>query len=173
MLDRPLTAVPFEQGKPWFCSMPIGKNYLSSMFKDMCAEAGVSGRKTNHSLRATGASELFEAGVPEKIIKERTGHWSLKALRLYERTTKDRHQAVSVVLSSSQKTSFQETLTDCNQSASCSRATPNNVFQNCNVQVYQAPVTYVQPPRKPTQTIAVDAELDSLLDFITEYMLHV
>ncbi len=67
------------------------------MFKDMCAEAGVSGHKTNHSLRATGASELFEAGVPEKIIKERTGHRSLEALCLYERTTRDQHQAVSVI----------------------------------------------------------------------------
>ena len=54
------------------------------MFKDMCSEAHISGHKTNHSLRATGASELFEAGVPEKIIKERTGHRSLEALRLYE-----------------------------------------------------------------------------------------
>ena len=95
---RPLSAVPFGQEKPWFCSMQIGKNYLSSMFKDMCAEASVSGHKTNHSVRATGASELFEAGVPEKIIKERTGHRSLEALHLYERTTKKQHQAVSVVL---------------------------------------------------------------------------
>ena len=43
------------------------------MSKDMCQVAGIEGHKTNHSLRATGASELFEAGVPEKIIKERTG----------------------------------------------------------------------------------------------------
>ena len=44
------------------------------MLKDMCFEAGIAGHKTNHSLRVTGASELFQAGVLEKIIKERTGH---------------------------------------------------------------------------------------------------
>lgn len=175
---RPLIAVPFDQKKPWFYSMPIGKNSLNSMFKDMCAEAGVSGHKTNHSLRATGASELFEAGVPEKIIKERTGHRSLEALRLYERTTRDQHQAVSVILSSSQKTSFKDALTstaltstDSNQGASSSGAIPNNVFQNCNVHVYQAPVNYVQPSIQPPQTVAVNAELDSLLDFVAEDVL--
>ena len=38
--------------------------------------------KTNHSLRATAASELFCANVPEKLIQERTGHKSLQALRI-------------------------------------------------------------------------------------------
>ncbi len=53
----------------------------------MRSEAQIDGRKTNHSLRATGASELFQAGVPEKIIKERTGHHSLEALRTYYHRT--------------------------------------------------------------------------------------
>ena len=44
---------------PWFAPVPV------IMLKDMCKEAGIVGHKTNHSLRATGASELFEAGVPE------------------------------------------------------------------------------------------------------------
>jgi len=46
------------------------------MLKDMCSEAGIDNHKANHALRATGASELFEAGIPEKIIKERTGYKS-------------------------------------------------------------------------------------------------
>ena len=40
----------------------------------MCAQAGIEADKTNHSLRATGASELFHANVPEQMIQERTGH---------------------------------------------------------------------------------------------------
>ena len=35
----------------------------------------------------TNASELFGAGVPKRIIKERTGHQSLDALHVYEHTT--------------------------------------------------------------------------------------
>ena len=46
----------------------------------MCQEAGIHGKKANHSLRATGATILFNAQVPEKMIKEITGHRSLKDL---------------------------------------------------------------------------------------------
>ena len=42
---------------------------------------------------------FFKLGVPEKIIKERTGHRSLEALRVYERTTCEQLKAVSTILS--------------------------------------------------------------------------
>ena len=73
---------------------------LSSMLKNMCLLAGVEGNKTNHSFRATGATELFSAGVPEKIIQQRIGHRSTKALRVYQRTTLEQYQAVSNISSS-------------------------------------------------------------------------
>ena len=57
-------------------------------------------RKSNHSLRATGATEMFAANVPEKLVQSRTGHRSLDALRLYERPSHEQHQAVSNVLTS-------------------------------------------------------------------------
>ena len=53
------------------------------MVKDMFAEVGIAG-KTNHSLRATGATNLYTANVPEKMIQQCTGHRLLKALRTYE-----------------------------------------------------------------------------------------
>ena len=61
----------------------------------MCSCAGIEGNKTNHSLRATGASELFHADVPE-----RTGHRSLVAIRIYEQAAHDQHQTVSSILAS-------------------------------------------------------------------------
>ena len=66
----------------------------------MCTEAQISGRKTNHSLRATGVMELYTAGVLEKIIKEWTGHHSTDGLWVYKRTSENQHQAVSQILSS-------------------------------------------------------------------------
>ena len=63
----------------------------------MCHEAGISEKKTNHSLRATGATALFNAGVPEKLIKDVTGHRS-NALHLYERPSLQQRQEVSKVL---------------------------------------------------------------------------
>ena len=93
--------------KNWFSAQPCGENKLSSMVKNMFEMVGIEG-KTNHSLRATGATEMFRAGVPEKIIQERTGHRSLKALRIYERTTAGQHLSVANVLSSSFDVTFSD-----------------------------------------------------------------
>ena len=62
----------------------------------MCRDAGIA-KKTNHSLRATGASALFHAGVPEKLIQDVTGHLS-NALQLYQRPTEQQRKQVSEVL---------------------------------------------------------------------------
>ena len=37
---------------------------------------------------------MFSKGVPEKLIAEKTGHRSLKALRFYERTAPEMERAV-------------------------------------------------------------------------------
>ena len=47
------------------------------MVKKMFEAAKVDGTYTNHSLRATGASSLFNAGVPEAVS---TGHKSTEAV---------------------------------------------------------------------------------------------
>ncbi len=43
---------------------------LNSLVKKMCEQVGITG-KTNHSLRATGATRMFESKVPEMIIQQR------------------------------------------------------------------------------------------------------
>ena len=55
---------------------------VSDMFSE--SDVGIDGHFTNHNLRATGASELFAAGVPEALIQKCTGHRSVESLRLYE-----------------------------------------------------------------------------------------
>ena len=77
-----LNKKPSLERSVWYYSIPIGRNKLSQMVSEMCKLANFSGHKTNHSLRATGATELYKAEVPEKIIQERTGHCSLECLRM-------------------------------------------------------------------------------------------
>ena len=79
---RPLSGTPGSG--VWYFASPVGEHTLGGMVKEMFSDIGIND-KSNHSLRATGASTLFQSNVPEKIIQERTGHRSLKALRLYER----------------------------------------------------------------------------------------
>ena len=68
---RPKAKVPSLHGELWFEASPVGKNKLGGMMKEMSIEAGFEELKTNHSLRATGATTLFNAGLAEKII-----HWT-------------------------------------------------------------------------------------------------
>ena len=84
---QPLQAVPADQGKPWYKSTPMGVNTLKNMMPRVSEFAGLCNCYTNHSLRATAATRMFASGVPDKIIAEFTGHKSLKALQVYERTT--------------------------------------------------------------------------------------
>lgn len=76
---RPMVKV--DNDGVWYSSLPVGKNKLATVIPEMCKRAWIRGHKTNHSLRATGATELYSAGVPGKIIAEQTGHRSLEALR--------------------------------------------------------------------------------------------
>ena len=93
----PKPGAPANDKMPWYEAIPMGKNKLGSMIKDMCVECGIE-LETNHSLRATGASVLFQSNVPEKIIQNTTGQCSLDALRMYQKTSVEQHQAVSRVL---------------------------------------------------------------------------
>ena len=54
---------------------------------EMCQEAGIVGKYTNHSLRTSGATTMFQAGVSEKLIQQQTGHRSIEGLRRYEHTS--------------------------------------------------------------------------------------
>jgi integrase len=64
---RPLDKKLQDPTLPWYSPVPLGKHTLQQKVKKMCAEAGISSHKTNHSLRATGATELYKKGAPEKL----------------------------------------------------------------------------------------------------------
>ena len=95
---RPLDK--FRDDGPWYSVQPRGKHALSEMVKRMCNEAGLDGNFTNHSLRASGATQLFQNDIPEKVIQEVTGHRSTKALRQYERVAIQQKQVASNILTS-------------------------------------------------------------------------
>jgi hypothetical protein len=96
---RPKAYTPSDDSKPWYDPIPVGRNKLSSIVKDMCQEAKID-VKSNHSLRATGATVMFQSNFPEHIIQKTTGHQSLDSLRMYERVSEEQHQAVSRIMMS-------------------------------------------------------------------------
>ncbi len=64
----------------------------------LCKSAGIGGYKTNHSLRVTAATRLYQAGVDEQLIMKRTGHRSIEGVRVYKRASDDQEQVVSAIL---------------------------------------------------------------------------
>ena len=119
------------------------------MVSEMCKLANILGHHANHSLRATGATDLYTAGVPEKIIQERTGHRSIESLRTYEHTSEKQKLAVSKVLSSKTEVNFQSEMNklEAHCSQAFSNTTPNMSFNSCQVSInynngHPAPVTF-------------------------------
>ena len=104
------------------------------MLKEMCRDAGIAGNYTNHSLRAYGATTLFQAGCSEKLIQQRTGHRSLEALRQYERTSQSQLLDVSDVMAGvkciQEKQSMSSTVTE--KSSLVVNTSPTIVLSGCN-----------------------------------------
>lgn len=83
----------------WYSAKPLGHNTLSKAISKICKLAGMSGFKTNHSLRVTAATRLYQSGVDEQLIMEKTGHRSLEGVRSYKRTSDEQRESISDILS--------------------------------------------------------------------------
>ncbi|XP_033741792.1 zinc finger MYM-type protein 2-like [Pecten maximus] len=101
------------QGKEMkFSSQVVGVNKLSTIVKTMCTKAGIQWNFSNHSGKRTCATSLFQSGVDEQLIMQRTGHRST-AVRDYKRTSSVQEKEISPLLeppSKHCKMSFQDAL---------------------------------------------------------------
>ncbi len=69
----------------WYVNKPVGINSLSKTVSRLMKEGGFCGRFTNHSLCVSAATRMFQSGIEEQIVKEKTGHRS-EAVQAYKRT---------------------------------------------------------------------------------------
>ena len=70
---RPASALYLQplqkpKGDIWFSKVLCGHSTLQKIVPELMKAAGVSGYFTNHSLRASAATQLFEGGVDEQLI---------------------------------------------------------------------------------------------------------
>ena len=79
----------------WYAPRAIGHHTLDNTVSRICKAAGIKGFKTNHSLRVTTATRLFQAGVDEQLIMERTGHHSTDGIRTYKRSSAQQQEAIN------------------------------------------------------------------------------
>ena len=90
---------PLEKRNPaqWYSTRVVGVNTLRKVTAKLLKSAELDGYFTNHSLRRSGTTRLFQAGVDRKLIKEYTGHVS-DAVDQYQVTSDKQRQHMSEVI---------------------------------------------------------------------------
>jgi len=79
----------------WFATVPVSVNTKASVVSHLRKSAGLV--FSNHTLRATAATRLFESYVDKKLIKLKTGHTS-DAVRHYKCMDTDELESMSNVV---------------------------------------------------------------------------
>ena len=127
----PLSKVPSNPMDPWFSTIPIGWNKLDRYVCDMFEEVGIE-KKSNHSLRVTGATKLYIG------VEYRRKQSSIEALRVYERPGETQHrEACNALANVINSPSSNVTNSQRNVPSQC---TPYFNFSNCSVTIYNGPV---------------------------------
>lgn len=61
--------INYTEDSYWYSLAPLGHNKLKLRLKDIFTKGGLEKtNKSNHSLRATAITRMYEASVPEKMI---------------------------------------------------------------------------------------------------------
>ena len=82
----------------WYYDNPVGVNMLQDVVKKLYQKAGLEGHYTNHSLRSTCATRMYQAGVNEQFSAEVTEHRSL-AIHSYKCSNDQQRRATTTTLS--------------------------------------------------------------------------
>ena len=94
----------------WYQREVLGENSIGKVIGNLMESAGYTGFFSGHSLRRTGGTRLFQAGVQRKLVKEVTGHAS-DAIDNYQITSDDQRAAMSKILQGQNTTKIAPTST--------------------------------------------------------------
>ena len=86
----------------WYTSQVVGLNTLRKTVGQLLKDSELDGYFTNHSLRRSTTTRLFQAGVDKKLIREITGHRS-DAIDKYAVTSDAQRTDISDILAGNKK----------------------------------------------------------------------
>ena len=81
----------------WYGEQVVGRHTLTKVVGKLLQKANLGGFYSNHSLRRSGTTRLFQAGVDRKIVKEYTGHVS-DAVDKYQVTSDAQKKQLSEII---------------------------------------------------------------------------
>ena len=93
-----LRTLPKPNGNIWYYIKAAGRETLGNVVKNIMTNAGYKGHFTNHSLRRSCATRLYDAGIPEQVIQETTGHRSSDGVKAYKCTSTSLKRKASEIL---------------------------------------------------------------------------
>ena len=82
----------------WYGEQIVGVNTIRKVVGRLLRDAQLNGYFTNHSLRRSGASRLFQSGFDRKLVKEYTGDTS-DAVDQYQVTSDEQRKQISRCIS--------------------------------------------------------------------------
>ena len=91
----------------WYGEQVVCLNSIRKVISTLAENAGLQGFFTNHSLRCTGITRLFQAGVDRKLVKEFSGH-SSDAVDAYQITSDAQRKQISSVIAGESDTKSTE-----------------------------------------------------------------
>ena len=115
----------------WYSTQVLGLQKIMKTVKDMLKSCDLDGFFTNHSLRRTGTSRLFQAGVDRKLVKEYSGHRS-EALDQYQITSEKQKEMISNILAGPKDVSVENNIAEKSNSELESSDSNVNISCNCN-----------------------------------------
>ena len=133
-----LQSLKLPHPKQWYSHEVLGQNTIKKVVKDLLSSAEINGYFTNHSLRWTGGSRLFQAGIDQKLVKEYTGHRS-DAVDYYQIISDKQRETLSEILACPSNTECKEKINEIKQSEQKSESEPTVtvVKENCTCKCMQ------------------------------------
>ena len=120
----------------WFAGQVVGENSIAKVVKELMKEAKIEGFFTNHSLRRSGGTRLFNAGIDRKLVKEATGHRS-DAVDAYQVTSDHQRCEMSKVIANPPLLRSPSDTSDESKSVLSDISTTSNSSGNCKISVCQ------------------------------------
>ena len=106
-----------EDAKVWYKNSPMGEKLLGAIVKTMCVAAGIPGKKTNHSIRKTMCTNLFQAGVNPILIAQLAGHKNVASVNNYAVASLPQQKQMCRILSNSNQSVTMQDLPSVTQLA--------------------------------------------------------
>lgn len=99
-----LQPIPRPASSTWFSQQRVGINKISKMVKTMMSQIGKAAGYSNHSLRATAATRMYDCNLDNQAIASVTGHRTT-AIERYKRLSDEKRTHIQTAIQGGENSS--------------------------------------------------------------------